>query len=77
MKSLVLLRLLIAESGLDPSGIYGMLLHYALTFVLVVGAIVIFIELWRKGKLDMDESPKIQMMQVDEQLQEEEKDVRK
>lgn len=46
----------------DPSGIYGMLFHYAMTIVLVGGALVIFIQLWRKGKLDMDESPKYQMM---------------
>lgn len=64
--------------ALDPSGIYGMLLHYAMTVVLVGGAIVIFIQLWRKGRLDMDESPKIQMMQTDEKTPlEEESDDRK
>jgi len=73
MKYQILLELALSESELDPSGIYGMLLHYAMTIFLVGGALIIFIQLWRKGRLDMDESPKIQMMQTEEHIQSEDK----
>ncbi len=48
---------------LDPEGVCGCLLHYALIFMLVGGAIITFFYLWHKGKLDMDEAPKFQMLQ--------------
>lgn len=50
----------------DPFGIYGTLFHYGLVFALVGSALVIFLYLWKKGKLDMDEQPKFQMMEKDE-----------
>lgn len=74
MKHHILFRLALAQSDLDPSGIYGMLLHYAMTIVLVGGALIVFVQLWRKGRLDMDESPKIQMMEGDEPLLEKERE---
>lgn len=73
MKTFFLLHTSVADSGLDPSGIYGMLLHYAMTIVLVGGAMIIFVQLWRKGRLDMDEGPKFQMMQMEEHPEDEEK----
>lgn len=45
----------------------GSLLDYAVAIGFMCGAFVIFIYLWRKGRLDMDEEPKIQMMKKDEE----------
>jgi hypothetical protein len=57
---------LIAEftlvSGMDSSGVYGGIFHYALVFAMVGSAFLAFIYFWSKGKLDMDEGPKLQMM---------------
>jgi hypothetical protein len=47
---------------LDPSGAYGGYLHYMLVISLVGSAFLLFIYLWYKGRLDMDEEPKITMM---------------
>jgi hypothetical protein len=46
----------------DGGGAYGNLLHYGLTIAFVGSALLVFIYSWTKGRLDMDESPKIQMM---------------
>lgn len=51
----------------DSSGIYGGIMHYALVIALVGSAMLAFIYFWSKGRLDMDEEPKIQMMNDDEQ----------
>ena len=40
--------------------------HYALVIAFVGSAFLIFLYLWGKGRLDMDEGPKFQMMQEDE-----------
>lgn len=48
--------------AIDQSGVYGALLHYSLVISLVGSAFFIFLYLWKKGKLDMDEEPKLQMM---------------
>lgn len=48
---------------IDGLGIYGKFLHYGIVIALVGSAFLIFIYLWRKKRLDMDESPKFQMMQ--------------
>ncbi|MBA2368441.1 MAG: hypothetical protein H0V82_05385 [Candidatus Protochlamydia sp.] len=50
----------------DGFGIYGNLLHYAMVIILVGSAIMVFIYLWKKGRLGMDEEAKYQMMQDDE-----------
>lgn len=47
---------------LDGAGAYGSILNYSLTIAVVGSAMFIFIYLWKKGRLDMDEEPKIQMM---------------
>ncbi len=46
----------------DSGGIYGAYLHYGLIILMVGSAIIIFLYLWYKGRLDMDEEPKLQMM---------------
>ena len=50
----------------DVGGVYGSLWHYSMLFTLVGSTFLIFIHLWRKGRLDMDEEAKHQMMQPDE-----------
>lgn len=48
---------------LDETGATGSLVHYAFIIAFVGSAFFIFLHLWKKGKLDMDEEPKITMMQ--------------
>lgn len=51
----------------DGVGIYGSIMHYALVIAFVGSAFIVFLYCWHKGRLDMDEEPKYQMMQSDEQ----------
>jgi hypothetical protein len=46
----------------DIFGIYGYVLHYALIIWIVASAFFLFVYLWLKGRLDMDQEPAIQMM---------------
>jgi len=48
---------------IDEQGVYGSLLHYGIVIAFVGSAFFIFVWLWWYGKLDMDEGPKIQMME--------------
>lgn len=48
---------------LDGGGVYGHFLHYSLVFAMIGSAFLVFLYLWRKGKLNMDEEPKRQMME--------------
>jgi hypothetical protein len=57
----------------DGFGVYGSLVHYTLTILFVAMAFLIFFYFWIKGKLDMDEEPKRQMMQSDEERHEQHK----
>lgn len=50
----------------DEHGIMGSLIHYSMVIFFVSSAFIIFLYLWKKGRLDMDESPKYKMLQ-DEQ----------
>ncbi len=50
----------------DNSGIYGGILHYAMIFAFMGSALLAFVYFWLKGRLDMDEEPKLQMMREDE-----------
>jgi hypothetical protein len=43
---------------IDGEGVYGFILHYSLLFAFFGSALIIFFFLWRKKRLDMDESPK-------------------
>lgn len=56
---------------IDGIGVYGNFFHYAIVIALVGSAFMIFLYLWKKKRLDMDESPKFQMMQDDTQQGEE------
>ncbi|MGA8165234.1 MAG: hypothetical protein WB791_09460 [Waddliaceae bacterium] len=51
----------------DGAGIVGSLFHYSLLIALVGSAFLIFVYLWKTNRLDMDEEPKMQMMQNDEE----------
>lgn len=51
---------------MDGEGIYGTLLTYAMTISFAGGAFILFVYLWWKGRLDMDEEPKLQMMKEGE-----------
>lgn len=48
---------------MDLFGVYGSLFHYGLIIAIVGSTFLIFLNLWSKGKLDMDEEPKMQMLQ--------------
>jgi len=52
---------------LDGGGVYGSTLHYSMLLAFVGSAFLVLLYLWRKGRLDMDEEPKIQMMESDEE----------
>lgn len=52
----------------DSSGVYGGILHYSLVFAIVGSSLLAFLYFWSKGRLDMDESPKIQMMRDEEEI---------
>lgn len=52
---------------LDGGGVCGSWVHYAFILAFVGSAFLIFLFLWRKNRLDMDEEPKIKMMQDEEE----------
>ena len=54
--------------GQDWSGIYGGIFHYSMIFAFFGGALLAFFYFWRKGKLDFDEEPKVQMMRDEEDI---------
>lgn len=54
------------KTVLDGTGICGGWVHYAFILAFVCSAFLIFLYLWRKNRLDMDEEPKIKMMQEDD-----------
>ncbi|MEI8365525.1 MAG: hypothetical protein WCF65_03815 [Parachlamydiaceae bacterium] len=49
----------------DWSGIYGGIFHYSMIFATSGSALLAFFYFWKKGRLDLDEEPKILMMQDD------------
>lgn len=51
---------------IDGEGVYGTFLTYALTASFAGSAFMMFIYLWWKGRLDMDEEPKLEMMRADQ-----------
>lgn len=52
---------------LDGSGVYGNIMHYAMVLFFVGSAFLIFLYLWRKGKLNMDEEAKYEMMRSEKE----------
>jgi len=57
-------------SEIDWSGIYGGIFHYGMIIAFAGSALIAFLYFWSKGRLDMDEEPKLQMMREDEQKDE-------
>ncbi len=53
---------------IDSFGVYGSALHYGLIVAFVGSAFLIFLYLWGKGRLDMDEEASIQMMKDDTEV---------
>lgn len=51
---------------MDGEGVYGTFLTYGLTAAFAGGALIMFLYCWWKGRLDMDEGPKLQMMRIEE-----------
>jgi hypothetical protein len=47
---------------IDSSGVYGSIFHYALVIAFAGSALLAFLYFWSRGRLDMDEEPKLQMM---------------
>lgn len=56
---------------LDGFGIYGSTLHSTLVVAFVGSAFLLFFYFWKKGRLDMDEEPKFQMMEIEEEREDE------
>lgn len=50
----------------DGLGVTGTNFHYGMVFLLVGSAFFVFVYLWKKKRLDMDEEPKFQMMEEEE-----------
>jgi uncharacterized membrane protein len=53
---------------LDGFGIYGMILHFTTIFAIVGSTFLIFIYLWIKGRLNMDEEAKINMINTNDEV---------
>ena len=52
---------------LDWSGVYGGIFHYGMIIAFAGSALLAFLYFWSKGRLDMDEEPKLQMLRDDEE----------
>lgn len=50
---------------IDGQGIYGFVLHYCLLFALFGSALIVFLYLWRKKRLGLDEEAKYHPFQED------------
>jgi len=57
---------MVLAAVLDAVGVYGMVLEYGIVIAMVGSAALILFHFWRKGALDMDEGPKMQMLEADE-----------
>ena len=52
-------------ADIDGMGIVGNFYHYSMVMAFVGSAFLIFLCLWRKKRLDIDEEPKYQMLEED------------
>jgi hypothetical protein len=52
---------------IDGFGVYGNYTHFGLVIFFVGSALLVFLYLWQKGKLGMDEKAKYQMMEKEEE----------
>lgn len=55
------------NENVDGFGIHGLVLAYATIFTFVGTAFILFLFFWKKGRLDMDEEPKMQMLREEKQ----------
>lgn len=51
---------------MDTVGFFGNLFEHVMVVALGGSAILVFLYLWRKGRLDMDQEPAVIMMEADE-----------
>ena len=51
--------------ALDGGGITGYVMYYALASAMVGSTLLVFLYLWKRGRLDSDEEPKYQMMKAE------------
>lgn len=51
---------------IDQFGVYGSVFYYSMFFAWMGSALLVFVYLWRKGKLDMSEESKMQMLKEEE-----------
>ena len=51
---------------IDGIGVYGFVLHYALLFAFFGSGLIVFLYLWKKKRLDMDEEAKYSMFEEDD-----------
>ena len=58
----------LAAKVLDGGGVYGHFFHYSFLTALMGSAFLLFLYIWKKGRLDMDEEPKYQMFEDDEEM---------
>lgn len=56
------MNFLLSTFQFDGSGAYGTYMGYGFRFFFGGTALLFFLYLWRRGKLDMDESPKMSML---------------
>jgi hypothetical protein len=56
---------------IDGFGVYGNYVHFSFVVLFVGSAFLIFLYLWNKGRLDMDEEAKFQMMESNSNIQKE------
>ena len=56
-------------SLLDGGGVTGYVLYYSILFAMLGSTFLVFIYLWKKGRLDMDEEAKYQMLYSDKEEQ--------
>lgn len=51
---------------IDGIGVHGFVLHYALLFAFFGSSLIVFLYLWKKKRLDMDEKPKYSLFDEDD-----------
>lgn len=50
---------------MDGFGLSGLIIDYAMIVGFSLGALILFVYLWKKGRLDFEEDAKHQMMEDD------------
>ncbi len=63
---------MLAARIFDSIGIYGNVMHHAIVIFFVGSALMLFLYLWSKDRLDMDDEPAQRMMQMSDEQPEKE-----